>query len=225
MFFRSDLQFLFQSNAGAVAIFGNEYHASGFKRCADGLYCALSQFLATFKASDCVGRHFRQVGQVADADPQRHPRHFALNSQHFITLLRFHLTIGLSESIHNPVTKPEQGSSIMVDNIVDFNSPTANTGPHDFAPACEPFSYTNDEFAMENLPMVRAATFFCSRDFREVESNVRIMLTPENEGMVFMLLDDLKTVRDRMEAIVEYLREGERRVLVTLQRLAPEFDQ
>jgi hypothetical protein len=96
---------------------------------------------------------------------------------------------------------------------------------HEFAPVCEPFPYTNDEFATENLPMVRAATLFCSRDFQEVESNVRNMLKPENEGMISTLLDDFKTVRERLEAIIQRMQEGERRVLVTLKRIAPEFDQ
>ncbi|GJD47001.1 hypothetical protein AFCDBAGC_4886 [Methylobacterium cerastii] len=75
-----------------LAIFLNEDDASGLKGRLEGCNSTLFQGVSALKTGDGISGHASSSSKVTDAQAERRSSHLALDSLHFITLLRFRLT-------------------------------------------------------------------------------------------------------------------------------------
>ena len=79
-----------------------------------------------------------------------------------------------------------------------------------------PFNYTNDEWALSNLPWVRAASLMMKYDDRDLTAKMGEIA---RGGAAPDLLDHISQTKSHLEAIVELLNTVLARSFVALERL------
>ncbi len=82
----------FEPHARAAAIFGDEFDARGLEREANISKRPIFKGFASLQSRNRIGRNVRQFGEIAHAKAKSDSGHFALDWEHFVTVLRFLLT-------------------------------------------------------------------------------------------------------------------------------------